>query len=211
MEMTGEYRIPAPREDVWAALNDPEVLKDCIPGCETLDKVSDTEMTATVTAKVGPVKAKFKGNVVLSDLNPPESYTISGEGSGGVAGFAKGGAEVRLAEEGSETILSYTAKAQVGGKLAQIGSRLIDSTAKKMADDFFGAFSARLGGAGIDEALLDRAEHEVEEAAQALEETAHVAEESLETAAGRGTFGGPVMWGWIALAVLALALLLINT
>ena len=145
MEMTGEYRIAAPRERVWAALNDPEVLKACIPGCESLEKTSDNEMTAAVTAKVGPVKAKFTGEVTLLNIRPPEGYTISGEGKGGVAGFAKGGADVELVEEGpSATLLKYAAKAQVGGKLAQLGARLIDSTAKKMADDFFGAFAAKV-------------------------------------------------------------------
>ena len=141
MDMTGDYKIPAPRERVWAALNDPEVLKKSIPGCESLDKVSDTELTAKVRAKVGPVSAAFAGKVTLADLNPPESYTISGEGSGGVAGFAKGGARVNLSEEGSDTLLHYEAKAEVGGKLAQIGSRLVQGSAKKMADDFFGRFS----------------------------------------------------------------------
>ena len=147
MDMTGEYRIPAPRETVWQALNDPEVLKRCIPGCEDLQKLSDTDMTAKVSAKVGPVSAKFTGKVTLSDINPPESYRISGEGQGGVAGFAKGGAEVNLAEAGAETVLRYKATAQVGGKLAQIGSRLIDSTAKKMADQFFSKFAQEVGGA----------------------------------------------------------------
>jgi len=147
MEMTGEYRIPAPRQKVWEALNDPEVLKASIPGCEDLQKTSDTEMTAKVATKVGPVSAKFSGKVTLSDINPPQSYKISGEGQGGVAGFAKGGAEVTLEEDGGETVLRYTATAQVGGKLAQIGSRLIDSTAKKMADQFFGKFAQEVGGA----------------------------------------------------------------
>jgi carbon monoxide dehydrogenase subunit G len=140
MDMTGQYRIPASRERVWAALNDPETLKASLPGCESLEKVSDHEFAATVVAKVGPVKAKFNGNVTLSNLHPPESYTIAGEGKGGAAGFAKGGADVRLAEEGDVTVLSYTAKADVGGKLAQLGSRLIDGTAKKMADEFFENF-----------------------------------------------------------------------
>ncbi|MBM3486922.1 MAG: carbon monoxide dehydrogenase subunit G [Alphaproteobacteria bacterium] len=142
MDMTGEYRIAAPRAIVWQALNDPETLKQCLPGCEELIKDSDTEMRARVSAKVGPVSAKFTGKVTLSDIKPPESYTISGEGQGGVAGFAKGGASVTLREEGAETVLSYVAKATVGGKLAQIGSRLIDSTARKMADDFFGKFAS---------------------------------------------------------------------
>jgi len=141
MDMTGEYRIPAPRERVWAALNDPDTLKASLPGCESLERVSDQEFAATVAAKVGPVRARFKGQVTLSDLNPPESYKITGEGKGGAAGFAKGGADVRLVEESAEmTVLSYTAKADVGGKLAQLGSRLIDATAKKMADEFFENF-----------------------------------------------------------------------
>jgi carbon monoxide dehydrogenase subunit G len=145
MDMTGEYRIPASRDKVWAALNDPETLKASLPGCETLERTADGDFAATVTAKVGPVRAKFKGQVTLSDLNPPESYKISGEGKGGAAGFAKGGAEVRLAEDGPEaTVLSYTAQADVGGKLAQLGSRLIDATAKKMADEFFSNFRQQL-------------------------------------------------------------------
>jgi carbon monoxide dehydrogenase subunit G len=145
MDMTGEYRIPAPREQVWAALNDPAILKASLPGCESLERVSDHQFAATVAAKVGPVRAKFNGQVTLSDLNPPESYKISGEGKGGAAGFAKGGADVRLAEESAEmTVLSYTAKADVGGKLAQLGSRLIDATARKMADDFFENFRKQL-------------------------------------------------------------------
>jgi carbon monoxide dehydrogenase subunit G len=146
MDMTGQYRIPAPREQVWAALNDPAMLKASLPGCESLEKLSDHEFAATVVAKVGPVKAKFNGNVMLSNLNPPESYTISGEGKGGAAGFAKGGADVRLTEEGDVTVLTYTAKADVGGKLAQLGSRLIDGTAKKMADEFFDNFSQQVAG-----------------------------------------------------------------
>ena len=141
MDMSGEYRIPAPRQRVWLALNDPEILKQAIPGCEELVKHSDTELEAKVTAKVGPVKAKFTGNVRLENINAPESYSIVGEGKGGAAGFAKGGADVHLKEDGSDTILTYGAKAEVGGKLAQIGSRLIQGTAKKMADDFFGKFS----------------------------------------------------------------------
>jgi hypothetical protein len=145
MDMTGEYRIPAPRAQVWAALNDPLILKASIPGCESLERVSDDEFAATVAAKVGPVRAKFNGQVTLTDLNPPESYKISGEGKGGAAGFAKGGADVRLVEESAEvTVLSYTAKADVGGKLAQLGSRLIDATAKKMADEFFENFRRQL-------------------------------------------------------------------
>jgi carbon monoxide dehydrogenase subunit G len=142
MEMTGEFRIPAPRQRVWEALNDPEILKQSIPGCQTLEKVSETEFNGKVVAAVGPVKATFGGKVTLSDLDPPQSYTISGEGSGGVAGFAKGGAKVNLAEDGPATVLTYSVQAQVGGRLAQVGSRLIDGVARKMANDFFGRFAA---------------------------------------------------------------------
>ena len=144
MEMNGERRIPAPREEVWRRLNDAETLKECIPGCQSIDKLSDTEFTAKVRAKVGPVSANFAGKVTLSDLDPPAGYTISGEGSGGVAGFAKGGAKVTLDEEGDETVLRYAVQAQVGGKLAQIGSRLIDATARKLADQFFSKFVAEV-------------------------------------------------------------------
>jgi len=146
MDMTGEYRIPAPRRKVWKALNDPEILKQCIPGCEEIQKLSDTEMTAKVRAKVGPVSAHFGGKVTLSDLDPPNGYKISGEGSGGAAGFAKGGATVQLADDGDGTRLSYSVEANVGGKLAQIGSRLIDATARKMAGDFFAKFAEVVGG-----------------------------------------------------------------
>ena len=142
MDMKGEYRIPAPRAAVWAALNDVDVLKAAIPGCDSINRLSDTEIEATVTAKIGPVKASFKGLVTLSAIDPPNGYTIRGEGKGGPAGFAKGGAKVRLVDVGSETILSYKVDASVGGKIAQIGARLIDSTAKKLADEFFAKFSA---------------------------------------------------------------------
>jgi len=167
MDMKGEYRIEAPRQQVWDALNDPEILKRAIPGCEEITKTSDTEMAAKVTAKVGPVKAKFQGAVTLSDVVPPESYTISGEGKGGAAGFAKGGANVVLAEDGAATVLTYEVNANVGGKLAQIGSRLIDGTAKKMADDFFGNFATLVGGPAPAEAEAPAAEPTPEPAAAA--------------------------------------------
>lgn len=147
MKMVGEQIIPAPRERVWVALNDPEVLRQAIPGCQEMMKHSPTTFEAKVVAKVGPVKANFTGNVILSDLNPPVSYVISGEGKGGAAGFARGGASVRLDEQDGATRLSYDVDAQVGGKLAQIGSRLIDSTARKMADDFFDRFATIVAGA----------------------------------------------------------------
>jgi len=147
MQMNDSQRILASRDQVWAALNDPLVLKQCIPGCQNLEMSSPTEMTATVVFKVGPVKATFGGKVTLSDLDPPNSYRISGEGSGGVAGFAKGGAAVRLESESPDvTILHYEVDAQIGGKLAQLGGRLIDSTARKLAGEFFAAFGAAVGG-----------------------------------------------------------------
>lgn len=145
MKLSDERRIAAPREKVWAGLNDPAVLQKSIPGCEDLEKVSETEFNATVSAKVGPVKAKFKGAVQLSDLNPPESYRISGEGKGGAAGFAKGGATIHLTEDGDGTIMRYEVDADVGGKLAQIGGRLIEGTSKKLAGEFFDNFEAALG------------------------------------------------------------------
>ena len=145
MDMTGEFLIPAPRRKVWEALNDPAILQQCIPGCETVERLSDNELQAKVVAKVGPVRAHFGGKVTLSDLDPPNGYRISGEGSGGAAGFAKGGATVRLSDEGQGTRLAYKVEAHVGGKLAQIGSRLIDATARKMAEDFFARFSALVG------------------------------------------------------------------
>ena len=152
MEMQGERRLPVPRQRVWEGLNDAETLKKAIPGCETIEKISDTEFTAKVVARVGPVKASFSGKVTLSDLDPPMGYTITGEGTGGVAGFAKGGAKVALDEEGGETVLRYTVQAQVGGKLAQIGSRLIDGTARKMADEFFDRFVGAMTPEGDSEA-----------------------------------------------------------
>ncbi len=145
MNLEGQETIGAPIDTVWAALNDPDVLRACIPGCETLEKSSDTEMAATVSLKIGPIKARFEGAVELTNLNPPHSYTIQGEGKGGIAGFAKGGADVSLAEDGPDaTILSYTVKADVGGKIAQLGGRLIDSTARKLATQFFNNFGEKL-------------------------------------------------------------------
>lgn len=142
MTMNGEYQLAVPRETVWAKLNDTEILKACIPGCEQFDKLSDTEFQAVSTTKIGPVKAKFKGKVTLSDLDPPNGYKISGQGDGGVAGFAKSGATIKLEPKESGTLLSYTVEAHIGGKLAQIGQRLIDGAAKKMADEFFKKFAA---------------------------------------------------------------------
>ncbi len=150
MDMKGERLIPAPRQKVWDALNDPEVLKQCIPGCETLEKTGDNELRATASIKIGPIGAKFGGKVQLTDLNPPTSYRISGEGQGGVAGFAKGGANVNLEEQGDGTLLSYVVNAQVGGKIAQLGARLIDATSKQMADIFFDRFSMLVAPPPVD-------------------------------------------------------------
>ena len=144
MDMSGERRIQAPRQKIWDALNDPEILKACIPGCDSMERLSDTEMKASAAIKIGPIAARFGGKVTLSDIDPPNGYTISGEGQGGVAGFAKGGATVRLREDGDATVLSYDVNAQVGGKIAQLGARLIDASAKQMADIFFDRFSVRL-------------------------------------------------------------------
>jgi hypothetical protein len=150
MEFTGEYRIPASRETVWAALNDPDMLKACIPGCEELEKRSHTEFLARVATRIGPVSARFSGRVTLTELDPPNGYRISGEGEGGAAGFANGGAQVRLSEDGpAMTVLTYRADAQVGGKLAQIGSRLIAGTAQKLADQFFACLSGRIAAEGM--------------------------------------------------------------
>ncbi len=146
MDMTGERRIAAPRQKVWDALNDPEVLKAAIPGCKSLDKTSDSDLRATAAVRIGPISAQFTGKVKLLDLNPPTSYRIAGEGQGGVAGFANGGATVQLSDDGVFTLLKYEVKAQVGGKIAQLGARLIDATAKQMADQFFDRFSAQVAG-----------------------------------------------------------------
>lgn len=186
MEMTGEYRIAASKEEVWKALNDPEILKASIKGAESVEKLSDTEFQATVTLKVGPVKARFKGKVTLSDLDPPNGYTINGEGQGGPAGFAKGGAKVSLRDDGGVTVLSYTATANVGGKLAQIGSRLIDATARKVADDFFAAFA--------------------ETVAPAVE--APAAEEAPAPAAEPEPAGGVSTWVWVGGMLVVVAVIL---
>jgi hypothetical protein len=197
MDITGEYRIPAPRETVWQALNDPEILRRSITGCEDLTKHSDTELSAKVNAKVGPVKATFNGKVTLSNIDPPNGYTISGEGQGGVAGFAKGSADVKLTEDGSDTVLTYTAHAEVGGKLASVGSRLVQGVAKKTADDFFGKFSELVGGAQPVTA-------EPEAPALAAEPAAPVAGTQASP------FKNPVLWVVGAVIVIAIVYLIVN-
>ena len=155
MEIKGEYQIDNSREAVWAALNDPEMLKKCIPGCEMLERKSDTELDATVVAKIGPVKAKFKTTISLQDLNPPESYTLAGEGKAGAAGFGRGSAKVHLSENEGGTLLRYDADFKVGGKLAQVGSRLVLGATRKTADEFFNTFSSELdpGAVRLDEEM----------------------------------------------------------
>ena len=181
MELEGVYNLRADREKVWAALNDPEILKQCIPGCETLTKASDTNFSASVVAKVGPVKAKFSGEVELTELSPPSSYTISGEGKGGAAGFASGSADVKLEEsDDGGTVLSYMVNAQVGGKLAQIGSRLIDSTAKKLSREFFDKFTELVdGGADPSPDTSDSLDSMTEQEKGDIMEDDHKSEENV--------------------------------
>jgi carbon monoxide dehydrogenase subunit G len=177
MQMTDSRHIPASPDAVWTALNDPDVLKQCIPGCESLEKTSPTEMTANVVLKIGPVKAKFAGKVTLSDVDPPHGYRITGEGSGGVSGYAKGGATVRLEADGADaTILHYEADAQVGGKLAQLGGRLIDSTAQKLAGEFFAQFSAVVAPQPEPEPVAEPAEAAAPTEAEGVEEAAATGE-----------------------------------
>lgn len=200
MEMTGEELIKAPRAVVWTALNDPEILRQCIAGCESVTKLSDTEFEAAVTVKLGPVKAKFKGKVTLSDIDPPNGYTISGEAQGGVAaGFGKGGAKVTLSDAPEGTRLAYAVNAQVGGKLAQIGARLIDATAAKMAEDFFSKFNEL--AAGISAASGETPVPGVVAETAAPVQTA--AAPAPEPAAGSGMPG----WAWIG-GLIALVLLI---
>ncbi len=166
MEMSGEQLIPATQAQTWAALNDPEILKACVPVCESIEKTAENEYEVKMTARIGPVSAKFKGKLALSDLDPPNSYSIAFEGQGGVAGFGKGGAKVQLLPQegnnpGGNTKLSYQVKANVGGKLAQIGSRLVDAAAKKLAEEFFNAFNAKVASENPGHASHGRAdEHE---------------------------------------------------
>ncbi len=212
MDLTGEYRIPAPREDVWKALNDPNVLQPCIPGCESVEKLSDTEFTAKVVLKIGPMTAKFAGKGTLSDLDPPKGYTITGEGQGGVAGFGKGRAHVTLDVDGNVTVMRYKAEAQVGGKMAQLGARLIDSTAKKLADEFFGRFAAAVtpkdasaGGAGAAGSELAPSPEEVPEAGggaplSPVPATGASSPRAADTGAGRLK---PTVWIPVLIAVVA--------
>lgn len=186
MDISGEHRIPAPREAVWRALNDPAVLQRCIPGCKSLEKLSDTAFKGIVAAKVGPVSATFAGDVTLSDLDPPKSCILTGKGQGGAAGFASGSVKVGLREDGSDTVLTYLADARIGGKLAQLGSRLVEGTMKKMAAEFFTTFSAIVGAPAPAEA----------EAVPAA------------AAPAPGAGGGVSPWIWAGLLLVVVALLL---
>lgn len=224
MELTGEHRIPARRETVWAGLNDPDVLRDSIPGCRSLEKVGDDALSATVAVKIGPVKANMSGNVTLSNIDAPNGYTITGEGKGAAAGFARGTADVQLLEDGEDTILRYAAQAQVGGKLAQLGARLVDASAKELAEKFFTAFSDRVAETPVDRAehavehaleeaehsvgdAVIRAEHAVEDVGHRVADEVHHAEEAVEGAAARNFLGGPATWALLVLAIVILALL----
>jgi carbon monoxide dehydrogenase subunit G len=207
MDMTGERRIPAPRQTVWEALNNPEVLKASIPGCESLEKLDDDQMKATAAVKVGPISARFSGKVQLTDINAPSSYRISGEGQGGVAGFAKGGANVALTDDGADTLLSYQVNAQVGGKLAQLGGRLIDATAKQMADAFFDRFSKQV------QAMSPGAADSYTEPTQSSTEPAQVPAEgppatvSVWSMIPREPFGLPIV-AWVGGGIFAIMVLL---
>ncbi|WP_067562315.1 CoxG family protein [Halofilum ochraceum] len=194
MELQQERHVPLPRETVWEALNDPDVLKACIPGCESFERVDDGAYEAAVKAKVGPVNARFKGNVTLTDLNPPTSYSMSFKGQGGQAGFVKGSADVTLTETDGGCTVGYTAKAQLGGKLAQLGSRLVDGAARKTANEFFDNFVEYMGGSGEEE------------------EEANAGAAAAETGEGPGNAPARI-WTWAAVGagvvviVLAFALL----
>lgn len=191
--MTGEQRIAAPRKRVWAALNDPEVLRQCIPGCRSLVKEADDRLRATVEIKIGPIGAKFDGAVTLSDLNPPESYTITGQGQGGTVGSAKGSAKVHLATAGSETVLFYEVDAEVGGRLAQLGGPIIDATAKQLAGKFFQKFGEVVGGAEVAPAA----------AASTGVLAGQAAPQPAAPAPAPAASSGSI-WGWVAAVIAAL-------
>jgi carbon monoxide dehydrogenase subunit G len=202
MDMTGERLIEAPRETIWAALNDPEILKASIPGCESIEKLSDTEMKAVAAIKIGPIAARFNGRVTLSELDPPNGYTISGEGQGGVAGHAKGGAKVALTDEAGGTKLSYVVNAQIGGKMAQLGARLIDATAKNMAEQFFTRFAAIVAPP----VAVVEVEHEV--AHDAADEHDHAHDVAFFAATNPRIAGLP-LGVWIPLVIAAVALTIV--
>ena len=211
MELHSERLIPASVNDTWAALNDPAVLKACITGCQSLERTADDAFTAQVAVKVGPVSARFKGNLKLTDVQPPDSYTIHFDGQGGIAGFGKGSADVKLAPEGTQTRLAYAARAQVGGKLAQIGSRLIDAAAGKIAEDFFKAFEAHLQAAGDAQVKKERIDAEAAGAAGERTSAGSDTEAEADTEAMASPHAVPpaaassrVVWIPVALALVAI-------
>lgn len=198
MEQSGEHRIAAPRDRVWAALNDPQVLQRCIEGCEALERTGPDTLTARVRARVGPVSAVFSGDVVLKDVDPPNGYTLEVSARGGAAGFAKGAAHVTLADEGPLTRLAYRAEGSVGGKLAQVGQRLVDAAARKTADDFFTAFASAVEAPALAEAP----------AAEASAAQAPVpAPTGYVPAAQSLSRSGALVWGGIAAVLVVVALL----
>lgn len=209
MEMQNEQRLALPRQTVWDALNDPEVLKACIPGCESFDKAEENTYDATVSTKVGPVKARFKGRVTLQDLNPPESYTLSFEGQGGQAGFAKGNASVSLTEEEGETRVSYQVHATVGGKLAQLGSRLVNGAAQKTANDFFENFVQHMGGGEEQTGEETAGETPAGGAQPQAGEADRGAGQQAEAQPAESKSGGGSAWAWIvALIVIVVVIAL---
>ena len=205
MDINGEQRIPATQQVVWEALNDPEALKASIPGCETVDKISETQYTARLTMAIGPVKAKFTGDVTLTDIDAPNGYTITGKGSGGAAGFGKGSARVTLIGEGNSTVLRYAANASVGGKLAQIGQRLVDSAAKKMADEFFTNFTAYLTAKGVAATAAAAESQASTDAAAASAAAASPESQAPQISNDNKKMGSGV---WIGLAAVIVALLI---
>ena len=208
MHMAGEQRIAAPRQKVWEALNDPEVLRQCIPGCQSLEREGDDRLNAVAEVKIGPIGARFKGTVTLSDLDPPNGYTISGQGNGGVAGNAKGGAKVRLSDDGAGTLISYDVDAEVGGRMAQLGGPLIDATAKQMAGRFFAKFGEVVGSAEAAAAEAPAAIAEVPAAAGQPVAAAAAPAAAPATvvvqapAAAPAPAGAP--WAWIIVAGIAI-------
>jgi hypothetical protein len=207
MDMTGERRIPAPRQTVWEALNNPDVLKVSIPGCESLERLEGDQMRATAAVKVGPMSARFAGKVQLTDINPPNGYRISGEGQGGPAGFAKGGANVALQDDGAGTLLTYQVNAQIGGKLAQLGARLIDATAKQMADQFFDRFSAQVQAMSPSAALPNAATPDAARGAPPIAPLPPPSAISITALIPREPFGFPLAV-WIGGAAYVLMVLL---
>jgi carbon monoxide dehydrogenase subunit G len=207
MDMTGERRIAAPRQAVWEGLNDTEILRASIPGCESLEKTGDNQMKAVAAVKLGPISARFNGAVTLTDIDAPNSYTIMGEGQGGVAGFAKGGAKVFLTDDDGATLLKYAVHAQVGGKLAQLGARLIDATAKQMAEQFFRKFSGEVEKPFVHEAVPEVAAAAPPPAAVMPPQEAPPSAVSVFDLVPREPFGLPIA-GWIGIAVFTVMVVL---